>query len=202
LEASERRFLDVANAAGEYIWEIDPDGTYSIVTPPVEPLLGRPVEEIIGHSPFDFMPSDEAHRVRTLLEGWAGNLESWQGLEHKSLRPDGSVVYQRVSGLPILSDTGALVGFRGTGRDITAEKEAEIQQQQLTERLRLATSTANLGIWELSLDTNWLAWDEGMFRIYGVEAAAFSNSVDDWVAALTPANQGGGPRNSRAGWDR
>ncbi|MFO7782288.1 MAG: response regulator [Spirochaetia bacterium] len=186
LEASERRFLDVANAAGEYIWEIDREGKYSIVTQPVEPLLGRPVEEILGHTPFEFMPPDEAHRVRALLRGKAETVESWQGLEHTSLRPDGSVVCQRVSGLPILSDDGTLIGFRGTGRDITAEKEAAVQQQQLTERLRLATATANLGIWELSVETNWLEWDEGMFRIYGVEKADFGHSVEDWVSALTP----------------
>ncbi|MGM0675092.1 MAG: response regulator [Spirochaetota bacterium] len=186
LEASEKRFLDVANAAGEYIWEIDPEGRYTIVTPPVEPLLGRPVEEIVGKSPFEFMPPEEAGRIRALLQDWAKDVEPWQGLEHKSLRPDGSVVYQRVSGLPILDESGELIGFRGTGRDITAEKEAEIAQRQLTERLRLATSTANLGIWELSLKTNRLEWDEGMFRIYGADEAAFGHSVDDWVSALTP----------------
>ena len=189
LEESEQRFLDVSLAAGEYIWEIDPQGRYSIVTSPAEPLLGRPVAEIIGRSPFDFMPDDEAERVRELLKGWAENKSSWQGMEHISVRPDGSRVHQRVSGLPILDEKGELVGFRGTGRDITAEKEAEQAQQALAERLSLATSAAELGIWDYDMASGYLEWDDGMFRLYGIDPAAFGHTFEDWAEALTPESR-------------
>ncbi|MCG5548525.1 PAS domain S-box protein [Halorhodospira halochloris] len=189
LEQSEKRFRDVSLAAGEYIWEIDPEGRYSIVTSPVEPLLGRPVDEIIGRSPFDFMPAEEADRVRALLNEWATRKSSWQGLEHISVRPDGSWVYQRVSGLPILDAGGELLGFRGTGRDITAEKEAEQAQQALTERLRLATSAAGLGIWDYDPASGKLKWDEGMFRLYGVQPEEFGGTFEDWVRHLLPESR-------------
>ncbi|MCG5534161.1 PAS domain-containing protein, partial [Halorhodospira sp. 9621] len=154
LAESERRLRDVALAAGEYIWEIDQQGHYTFITSPAEPLLGRPVEAIIGHSPFDFMPDDEAERVRGLLKAWADEKSSWQGLEHASLRPDGSLVYQRISGLPILDEEGHLTGFRGTGRDITAEKDTQRRQEELSQRLHLATSAANIGIWDYDLTTD------------------------------------------------
>lgn len=186
LEYGEKRFRDVAEASGEYIWEISPEGVYSFITPAVEPLLGRPVKEILGHSPFEFMPPEEAERVKALLAQWAANAESWRGMEHTSIQPDGTLVTQRVSGLPILDDDGKLIGFRGTGRDITAEKEAQAQQDQLTSRLKLATSAANLGIWDLDLTSGRLDWDEGMFAIYGVQPEDFGHSVTDWEKALLP----------------
>lgn len=186
LEYGEKRFRDVAEASGEYIWEIDTEGRYTFVTSAVEPLLGRSVEEILGHSPFDFMPQDEAKRIHTILSQHAQKAEPWRGMEHVSIQPDGSLVTQRVSGLPILNSDGCLIGFRGTGRDITAEKEAQAQQDQLTNRLELATSAANLGIWDLDLLTGRLGWDEGMFSIYGVSPASFKHCISDWEDALEP----------------
>ncbi|BAU58669.1 diguanylate cyclase/phosphodiesterase with PAS/PAC sensor [Halorhodospira halochloris] len=183
LAKSEQRFRDVTLAAGEYIWEIDPEGRYTFITSPAEPLLGRPVEAIIGCSVFDFMPDDEAERVHGLLQAWADERSAWRDLEHVSLRPDGSLVHQRVSGLPILDEDGNLTGFRGTGRDITAEKEAERAQKRLTERLRLATSAAELGIWEYDLKSGRLECDECMCRLYGIDPATFGHASEGWVEA-------------------
>jgi len=184
LAESEQRFTDVAMAAGEYIWEIDAEGRYRFVTAPAESLLGYSVDTIIGRSPFEFMPEEEARRVQERLDQWAAEKVSWQGLEHTSVRADGQLVYQRVSGLPLLGENGELLGFRGTGRDITEEKEAEQAQQALTERLHLATSAAGLGIWDYDIASGRLDWDEGMFRIYGVEPAKFSHRMEDWERAL------------------
>ncbi|MFN2350060.1 MAG: PAS domain S-box protein, partial [Thioalkalivibrio sp.] len=184
LAESERRFMDVAAAAGEYIWEIDPEGRYRFATAPAERLLGYSMDEIIGRSPFEFMPEEEARRVEKMLRECAAKKTSWQGLEHVSVRPDGRLVHQRVSGLPILSETGELLGFRGTGRDITVEKEAEKAQKALTERLHLATSAAELGIWDYDIASGRLDWDEGMFRLYGVNPADFGHEFEDWNRTL------------------
>ncbi|MGM0425366.1 MAG: PAS domain S-box protein, partial [Thermodesulfobacteriota bacterium] len=199
LEESEQRFRDVAEAAGEYIWEIDPQGKYSFLTSKVEDLLGRKVDEILDYSPFDFMPQDEAERVERMLAGWAERGESWQGLEHQSIRVDDKIVWQRVSGMPILDSQGQLIGFRGTGLDITAEKEARQAQQELSERLRLAAEAAELGIWDLRLSDNYLEWDEGMFRIYGKSREEFSNSVQDWLDSLLPEFQEKAPQDVQKG---
>ena len=199
LEESEQRFRDVAEAAGEYIWEIDPRGTYSFLTSRVESLLGRKVDDIIGRSPFDFMPQEEAGRVEQMLAAWAEKGQSWQGLEHQSIRPDGRIVWQRVSGMPIMDSDGRLIGFRGTGLDITAEKEARQAQQELTERLRLATEAAELGIWDLRISDGYLEWDEGMYRIYGVSREEFTYSVKDWTHALLPEYREQAEQDFKAG---
>ncbi|MCF7935908.1 MAG: PAS domain S-box protein [Synergistales bacterium] len=186
LEESERRFRDVAEAAGEYIWEVDADGIYRMLTQPAEDLLGRSVDELLGHSPLEFMPDDDARRVGELLDHWTVNAEPWKGLEHRSVRPDGTVVQQRVSGLPVVDDRGQIVGFRGTALDITAEKEAREAQQAMAERLRLAAEAAELGIWDLRLSDGYLTWNEGMHRIYRMSEEAFGHSLEDWLQTLVP----------------
>ncbi|HKK48309.1 MAG TPA: PAS domain S-box protein, partial [Alkalispirochaeta sp.] len=189
LAESERRFADVAVAAGEYIWEIDTSGTYTSITPAVEPLLGYSMEEILGHSPYDFMPTDEAARVQELLHVYAAEKSSWQGLEHVSVRSDGTVVHQRVSGLPIIDATGELLGFRGTGRDITAEKNAETAHRALSERLELATESAGLGIWDYDITSGRLDWDDRMFQLYGIDPSDFSHGLDDWTRHQLPQSR-------------
>jgi PAS domain S-box-containing protein len=48
------------------------------------------------------------------------------------------VLHVTVSGVPIFDESGAFVGYRGTGRDITAEMEAEAELRQAKERAEQA----------------------------------------------------------------
>lgn len=41
------------------------------------------------------------------------------------------------------------------------------QQEELIQRLTLATDSAEIGIWEIDLVTNKVIWDERMFQLYG-----------------------------------
>ncbi|WP_006787877.1 response regulator [Thiorhodospira sibirica] len=186
LQESEQRFRDVADAAGEYIWETDSQGVYRFLTHPVETLLGRPIRDILGHTPFEFMPAEEQVRVATMFAQWATTGQAFRGLEHQSTRPDGSLVWQRVSGLPMHNASGALIGFRGTGLDITEQKAAQLALKESVDCLKLATDAAELGIWDLHIKSGELSWDEGMFRLYGTSTTQFSANVGDWVQALTP----------------
>lgn len=58
------------------------------------------------------------------------------------------------------------------------------QLDQYVERLQLATSAADLGIWDWNVVTGELVWDAGMYRQYGISAAQFDGSVRAWEQAL------------------
>lgn len=141
LRYSEQRFKDVARAAGEYIWETDVNGDYVYLTDRGAVLLGRPLRELVGSSPFRFMPQEDASRVQAFFLEKAGAKQSFAGLEHRSIRPDGEIIWQRVSGLPMFDDQGRLAGYRGVGLDITDAKLAE-------EELRLAKDDLEVRVQE------------------------------------------------------
>lgn len=44
---------------------------------------------------------------------------------------------------------------------------SEQQQDELLQRLSLATDSAEIGIWEIDLVTNQVIWDKRMFQLYG-----------------------------------
>lgn len=53
-------------------------------------------------------------------------------------------------------------------------------------RLQLALQAAKLGIWEWSLDTDELIWDEQMYRLYGLDSSKVKMSYDLWSKGISP----------------
>jgi diguanylate cyclase (GGDEF)-like protein/PAS domain S-box-containing protein len=134
LRDSERRFRDFAEAAGEYVWELDVDGRYTYVSRRVEQVLGYTSEELLGRRPVDFMPAGEAERVRDWLAEITRTRETFRNLEQRSISRTGSMVWQLVSGVPILDADGRFLGYRGTALDISERKQSEARISELATR--------------------------------------------------------------------
>ncbi|MCF6141323.1 PAS domain S-box protein [Flavobacterium sp. K77] len=61
----------------------------------------------------------------------------------------------------------------------------ELLQRQ-TNRLLLATKSAQLGIWDWNLKNNELTWDEGMYRLYNIAENEFNSVYEGWFSRLHP----------------
>ncbi len=122
---SERRFRDIAEAAGEYVWEAGLQGRFSYVSPRVEKVLGYRPEEMVGKSFFRFLPFGEMQHIRR----WMTDNETAEGafrdLEHRFIAKSGEVRWLRANGVIVRDDHGLLIGRRGTTSDITERKKAE-----------------------------------------------------------------------------
>jgi diguanylate cyclase (GGDEF)-like protein/PAS domain S-box-containing protein len=134
LRESERRFRDFAEAAGEYVWELDVDGRYTYVSNRVEQVLGYTPDELMGRRPVDFMPPGEAERVREWLVEISRTREAFRNVENRSIGRSGAQVWQLMSGVPIVDANGRFVGYRGTALDISERKQAESRIAELATR--------------------------------------------------------------------
>lgn len=134
LQASERRFRDFADAAGEYVWETDVDGRYTYLSSRVEQVLGYEREEMYGRKPTDFMPPGEVEQIQTALGETVAKGEPFRNVELRSLTRSGSLVWQLVSGVPIRDEMGLVRGYRGTAMEITERKRAERRIEELATR--------------------------------------------------------------------
>ncbi|MHC4882707.1 MAG: PAS domain S-box protein [Planctomycetota bacterium] len=130
LEISRTRFRNLVESTSDWIWEVDANGRYTYVSSRVRRVLGYTPEELLGKTPFDLMPPEEAARISKMFAGFVENSTSFQHLENLNLHKDGHEVYLETNGTPIFDDNGKLTGYRGVDRDITARKKAE----QLTAR--------------------------------------------------------------------
>lgn len=132
LRESEAKFRALVESTSDWIWEINAQNVYTYSSPQVYVLLGYRVEEVIGKTPFDLMPPDEAEHVRERFNAIAAERRSFHLLENANLHKDGRMIFLETSGAPMFDAMGGFTGYRGIDRDITERKE--------TERERLANA--------------------------------------------------------------
>ncbi len=133
LRASERRFADVVEAAGEFVWEYDGEARFVYVSDKVESVLGYTPVELLGRLPTDFMPQQEAERVRHWMRDHLGARKPFRGFEYLSETKDGRLIWLEANGVPFRS-ADAREGYRGTALDITERKRAEQRIEELATR--------------------------------------------------------------------
>ena len=170
LAESEARFRDFAENSAAVFWIIDAaDERLEYLNPAYEDIWGETrgtVMRDLGRWKELLHPDDQARvgdRLRHLLIG------ERQTIEYRIVRPnDGKVRWIRDSGFPIYDEKGALVRVAGVARDITAEKESEIQLRATQQRYRLLVEGASeYAMLIIDLDNRISYWSAGAERIFG-----------------------------------
>ena len=62
----------------------------------------------------------------------------------------------------------------------------QTEQQEIAERLRLASEAAGIGVWDYDLVSTKLFWDDSMLAIYGVSPDAFPGTYEAWRSSVLP----------------
>ncbi len=124
LEESNERFRSLVETTSDWIWEINPQGVYTYSSPKVFDLLGFAPEEIIGKNLVDLTVPRETERTGRLFEKLILSRKPFAGFENNCLAQDGRVVVIEKNGVPVFSDSGELLGYRGIARDISERKSA------------------------------------------------------------------------------
>ena len=186
IEQSEEKFRNLVEASSDFIWEVDQNGLYTYVTPTVEYLLGYKAEEMIGKSPFDFMPDFERERVGAIFTNYVTNKKPFKNLENVNFHKDGAQVMLSTSGVPFFDEAGELKGYRGVDRDITEKKIKEIELQESKEQLILALDSANLGLWDWRPQSDTLNTNDIFLTMLGYEPDAFPQKMERWTNLVHP----------------
>jgi PAS domain S-box-containing protein len=125
LKKSEQVFRDIVTSSSDWVWEIDENGVYTYSSHTATDLFGIPQEEVIGKTPFDFMPEDEAKVVAERLSGIIASGSLIKDLENWNINKDGKMICLLTNGIPFFDEEGRLKGYRGVDKDITEQKRLE-----------------------------------------------------------------------------
>ncbi|MGY1893383.1 histidine kinase [Pseudomonas asplenii] len=129
LEASEERFRAVAEAASDWIWEVDRDLALTYLSARFSEVTGYPQTLWLGQDIGHLLSCDT-----TPLELWLRNLteeNSASDLRCTYRDHAGQQRHCRLSARPIFAKY-AVIGYRGTASDITDEVAAHAQIQHLS----------------------------------------------------------------------
>jgi PAS domain S-box-containing protein len=125
LQDSKERYRTLVESSHDWVWEVDSEGVYTYVGPQCREILGYEPQEIIGKTPFDLMPPEEARRVTMAFGEIAAQRKEFRRLENINVHKDGHLVVLETNGIPIFDHQSNFCGYRGMDRDITKRKQSE-----------------------------------------------------------------------------
>jgi PAS domain S-box-containing protein len=161
------QYASRVEVTSDWIWEVDHTGAYIYTNSKCRDLLGYGPEEIIGKTPFDFMPAKEGARVGAIFDRAARKKAPIEQLENTNVHKDGYPVVLETSGVPIFSGDGALAGFRGVDRDVSARKEAELALRESEERFRTLFADVPAAVQGYDPDGRIHFWNPASEKTYG-----------------------------------
>ena len=125
LAQNESRFRDISLSMADWIWEVDIKGKYIFSAGNQKKTLGYETDELLGKTPFDFMPKEEALKIKKRFMEIIRNQQPIVDMKNWNLRKDGTRVCLLTNGVPVFDDKGELIGYRGVDKDITKNLEIE-----------------------------------------------------------------------------
>lgn len=181
----------VLNSLGEGVHWIDAGGQIKYENPAAAKMLGYGIAELIGMPAHSTMhhtradgtayPVDECRIYATLQDGVARRVT-----DEVFWRKDGSSFAVEYVCTPVFDREGRSLGCVVVFADITDRKMAEVLLNESKQRLRLATESARLGIWDWDVVSDTLVWDAQMYGIYGVSEGSFGGAYDAWQRCIHP----------------
>ncbi len=189
---SERRLNEAQEIAqlGHWFWDV--------VTGEVE--WSEQVFKIFQLDPATFTPRidsimalsapwpEEQKRDQELIQRAIQNREPGR-YEQRFLRPDKSIGYYISTFQGKYNDNGALVAIVGTVQDITESKRAEEALRRSEKKLRLAQRIAQLGNWELDLQSKHLSWSDTTYDLFELNPKNFKATYEDFFLAIHPEDR-------------
>ncbi|MFQ5993688.1 MAG: PAS domain S-box protein [Acidiferrobacterales bacterium] len=145
LRESESRFRDVAESAGDWIWEMGPDLRFTFLSQRFYELFRITPDQIVKKTRTEFAGvSPDGARWQRHLDDLA-NHRPFRDFEYAVKTAHAGTKYIRISGKPVVDSDGAFQGYRGAGTDVTAEVEAEAAAAKARARLSDAIESITAG---------------------------------------------------------
>ena len=130
-------------------------------------------------------PEDLAMAEALVQKTLDGEQDGFQ-CEIRAVLPNGQIRFIEAHAIVVRDAENVPRRIIGANRDISDRKQAEVQLQQITQRLALATHSAQIGVWELDFVENRFVCDERMHEIYGLPPGELNGNYETWRCRVHP----------------
>lgn len=183
-EEKQRFYLTLENSLNE-IYMFDADTLrFTYINQGASRNVGYSLEEIKQLTPLDLKLGHTEQSFRELIAPLAHKSTDNVIFFANHTRKDGSTYPVEVH-LNMVDNEG-ITTFVAITIDITERKIAQDELLATAERLRLATSSAKMGIWDWDVVNDVLKWDERMYALYGTKPEQFTAAIESWQRGMHP----------------
>jgi PAS domain S-box-containing protein len=164
----------------------EPNGPIIVyVNDAFERLTGYTRSETIGKTPRMLQGPDsgrsELGRIRQGLE----KKEPVRG-EVLNYNKAGDAYWLEIDITPLFDESGHCTHFVAVERDITQRKLQEAELRQAQERFELISKATNDVIWDWSLETDKVQWNNSMTDVFGYILSELEPGSDSWAKRIHP----------------
>ncbi len=133
LKESEKRYEELTLRSRALVFQLDPKGKYTYVSPSAKELFGYAEGEILGKKFFyELAPEDQQEALRAYGEKVLKEGITVRDFEHDLQTKDGRRLRVMTNGFCTLDNRGKVESFKGIDVDITHIKEAEERVRYLS----------------------------------------------------------------------
>ena len=165
---SEQQFRDFAEISSDWLWEMGPDLRFTYVSDNLQRSLGVDPKQSIGKHPKDLLDLtlDREHAEIHLADLAARR--QFRDFRYRRRLPDGSEVHIAISGKPLFDRDGRFLGYRGTGRNVTREVDADRRAGEARRQLAVAFENLANGIALFDRDDRLIVCNPAYRRFAGL----------------------------------
>lgn len=163
------------------------DGIITSWNPGAERLYGYTAAEMIGQPISRLSPTGHPNEFPTILKRLAQGerIETYDTIrQHK----DGAVIDVSLKVSPIFDDAAKIIGASSIARDIRKRKQMETALRRSEERLRAATSAAEIGVWYWNPGSSYVEVSANWRQLFGVPPEA-KVTFETWRDAIHPEDR-------------
>lgn len=181
LKESEERFKALHNASFGGI-AIHDQGVILECNQGLSEMTQYATEELIGMDGLLLLAPEYRELVgKNIANGYEKSYEAFGKRKNGELFP----MQLEARNIPYKGKIVRVVEFR----DITEKKQAEEQLNQASTRLALATRAGRVGVWDWSIATNTILFDDQMLELYGLKWKDYEINYDTWRSAIHPEDK-------------
>lgn len=189
LRESEMRFRNTLEHAPIGIATLSLDGRWIEENAAVSRIVGYDKSALCGMRIGDVLhPADLGlgmDQFKRLVDGGEGVNQT----ELRFCHQDGHPVPVLLTCTLLRDDAGAPRHFIVQVQDITERKRAESELTTLNKRLGLATRAGGIAVWDWDLLTDFVLWDEHMYKLYQIAPGPDGISLSRWAACIHPEDR-------------
>lgn len=186
-KSSEERFRSLVDHSPAIMWITDHAGSATYLSKQWYEFTGRTPAQDHGFGWLENVHEDDREAAKvSFIE--ASSARRRVGLRYRLRKHDGTYRWVVDSGLPLISDDGAYMGYIGTVVDIHDQIATEQELLALSERFKRSAAATDLGVWYCDLPFDTLIWNKEVKRHFFVAPDA-EVKIDDFYAHIHPEDR-------------
>lgn len=193
LQEKEALFQMITENSTDVLFLLDLKLNYLYVSPGVKRLNGYSVEETLKQHISEILTPESQQFINEVFrEEYKQEISGKNPPDYRKTiafteyDKQGNIIWVESALKFVHDDDGKPIGIMGVSRDITLKKEIEKSKQESEALLNFSQQIAQMGSYELDIETGKVTWSEHNYRIMGLEPFSMEPDLNFFYSLIHP----------------